>query len=55
MATGSRKTKTEKKVTRYTYDDIKEPRTPDHPLPEAADANGKAPAADSPAPAKSGG
>ena len=29
MATGSRKTKTEKKVTRYTYGDIKEPRTPE--------------------------
>ncbi len=29
MARGPNKTKTEKKVTRYTYDDIKEPRTPE--------------------------
>lgn len=29
MARGPNKTKTEKKVTRYTYDEIKEPRTPE--------------------------
>ena len=29
MARGPNKTKTEKKVTRFTYDDIKEPRTPE--------------------------
>src|SRR6476646_4431808 len=29
MARGPKNTKTEKDVTRYTYDDVKEPRTPE--------------------------